>query len=55
MSSMYTQLQKYDKAEKMAKQALTFCPSCNVYWSKLGETYRSMKKMMMQNKHIIKH
>ena len=43
MASVYTQLEQYDKAEKAVSTALKFCPSCNSYWSKLGEIHRSKK------------
>ena len=43
MASVYMQLEQYDKAEKEMRIALKFCPSCNTYWSKLGEIYRSKK------------
>jgi tetratricopeptide (TPR) repeat protein len=43
MASVYTQLEQYDKAEKAVNTALKFCPSCNSYWSKLGEISRSKK------------
>ncbi len=43
MANVFTQLEQYDKAEKEMLIALKFCPSCNSYWSKLGEIYRSKK------------
>ena len=43
MATVFTQLEQYDKAEKEMLIALKFCPSCNTYWSKLGEIYRSKK------------
>lgn len=45
MSKVFGQLQKYDSAAATAKNAIAFCPSCGVYWSKLGEAYRSDKKI----------
>ena len=45
MASVYTQLEQYDKAEKAVGAALKFCPSCNSYWSKLGEIHRSKKDL----------
>ena len=37
MATVFTQLEQYDKAEKEMLIALKFCPSCNTYWSKLGD------------------
>jgi len=43
MANIFIQLEQYDKAEKEMLTALKFCPSCNTYWSKLGELYRTKK------------
>ncbi len=45
ISKVYGQLQKYDSSANNAQKALSFCPSCSVYWSKLGEAYRSGKRI----------
>lgn len=45
ISKVYSQLQKYDSAAANARAALSFCPSCGTYWSKLGEAYRSDKRI----------
>jgi tetratricopeptide (TPR) repeat protein len=44
MSTVYSQLEKYAKSEQMAREALRFCPSCNVYWTRLGQNFRAQKQ-----------
>jgi tetratricopeptide (TPR) repeat protein len=40
IADVYFKQQDYANAEKMVRKALSLCPSCTVYWSKLGEIQR---------------
>lgn len=45
MANVFTQQQEYARATEQINKSLAFCPTCNAYWSKLGEIQRSQKNI----------